>query len=330
VAESFPPSSPHEAGAIAAADRVVGETRLKWALRLAGRIAGRALGLILLVAGLLKGLAPQTFAQEIADYGIVTNGVAVAMLAYLLVVVECALGAALLVNLKPRVTLALTSLLLLLFLGVVGYAWATGATENCGCFGPWKRTPGQAFVEDLVLLALAGWAWWGRWPAPAPTNTAKLAVVGFAVAAGAMVPAFAAFGGMAAPGEAGKVGSEAFRTIRVEDLQTDLSKGDHLVLLMSTDCPHCRDSVPAVNALAADARLPKVVAIAMQDRVERGIFREDYKAEFPVGQVSQQTIASLLDNQFPRLFLVRDGRIVKVWDGEPPSPDEVAAATAAP
>ena len=98
------------------------------------------------------------------------------------VVVECALGAALLVNLKPRIALALTSLLLLLFLGVVGYAWATGATESCGCFGPWKRTPGEAFVEDLVLLALADWAWWGRWPTPAPTNTAKLAFVGFAVA----------------------------------------------------------------------------------------------------------------------------------------------------
>lgn len=318
-----PERSHHEDDAVAAADRVIGETRLTWAARLAGRIAGRVLGGVLLAAGLLKALDPQTFAQEIADYGIVTNGVLVGLLAYALVIVECGLGAALLANLRPRIALAATILLLVGFLGVVGYAWSTGATENCGCFGPWKRTPAQAFVEDLVLLAVAGWAWWGRRFAPAPTNAAKLATVGVAVALAVMIPAVAAMSGVGTPGEAGKVGSEVFKTVEVTDAPAALATGEHLVLLMSTECPHCRDSVPAVNALAADSRLPKVVAIAMEDRVDRGLFREDNRAEFPIAQVSQRTVQSLLDKQFPRLFLVRDGRIVHVWDDQIPTPDEV-------
>lgn len=321
-----PERSPHEAAAVSAADRVVGDTRLTWGLKLAGRIAGRVLGALLLVAGVLKALDPQTFANDIADYGIVTNPILVGLVAYLLVIVEWGLGAALLVNLKPRLMLPLASLLLLFFLAIVGYAWWTGATENCGCFGPWKRTPGEAFVEDLVLLGLALWAWWGRGIAPAPTNTVKLAVVGVALAAGVMVPSVVAMSGLNAPGEAGKVGAASFATMEVTDLDADLASGERLVLLMSTECPHCRESVPAVNALAGDARLPKVVAIAMEDRVDRGLFRQDNNAQFPIGQVSKATVQSLLADQFPRLFLVRDGTIVRVWDGQIPSADEVLAA----
>lgn len=318
--------SRHEEGALSAADRVIGETRARWMLRLAGRIAGRVLGAILLVAGVMKALAPQVFAEQIADYDLVTNPVLVGVAAYAIVIAECGLGAALLANLRPRITLALTSLLLLLFLGAVGWALATGATENCGCFGPWERTPAEALVEDLVLLGLAGWAWWGRRFAPAPTNPLKLAVVGAALVAGVMLPAVASMAGVAAPGAAGVVGAETFRTLEAEELPASLAEGELLVLAMSTECQHCRDAVPSVNALAADPRMPKLVAVAFEDRVDRGLFREDYGAEYPVGEISKADMMSLVGKEFPRLFLVRDGVVVAVWDGKVPTPDEVLAA----
>jgi uncharacterized membrane protein YphA (DoxX/SURF4 family) len=316
-----------EPAALAAADRVIGETRGVWAARLAGRIAGRLLGALILAAGLLKAAAPAEFAQQIAGYGIVTNPVVTALIGYAIVIVECGLGAALLVNLRPRVTLVVAAVLLTAFLVLVGWAWSTNATENCGCFGPWTRSPQQAFFEDLVLLAVAVWAWWGRRFAAAPTNAFKLALVGIALAAGIMIPAIAGFASNAAPGSAGVVGSTAFSKIEVTDPSADLANGDHLVLLMSTNCPHCKDAVPAVNALVSDGRLPRLTAIAMEDRVDRGLFREDYKAAFDIGQVSQQTVFSLLEKQFPRLFLVRNGRIVAVWDELPPA-DAVLAAMA--
>ncbi len=319
-----PSRSMHEDGAVDAADRVLGESRARWALRLAGRLAGRLLGAILLAAGLLKATAPQVFAQEILDYGIITSPVLTGMLAYALVILECGLGAALLANLRPRISLAITTGLLLVFLGAITWAWTTGATENCGCFGPWKRTPAQAFAEDLVFLAIVPWAWWGRRFTQAPTNALKLGFVGLAVFAALTVPAVAGMIG-AAPGAAGVVGSEAFKTLEVKDLPVNLATGEHLVLLMSTQCPHCQEAVPSVNALVEDTRLPKVAAIAMEDRVERGIFREDYKAQYPIGEVSGLAVRSLLEKEFPRLFLVRDGKIVRIWDGHMPSAEEVLA-----
>lgn len=318
--------SPHEAAALEASDRVLGESRATWALRLAGRFAGRALGLLFLFAGVAKALHPADFAQEIRDYHILTSVVLTGVLAYGIVVLECGLGAALLVNLRPRVSLAVAGALLVVFLGAVGYAWATGSTAECACFGPgMTRTPGQAFVEDLLLLAVVPWAWWGRRFTVAPTNSFKLALVALGLAVGVTVPAVAGMTGVSR-GAAGAVGSDAFKTIEVQDLATNLATGEHLVLLMSTECAHCQAAVPEVNALVQDGRLPKVAAVAMEDRVERGLFRQDRGAQYPIGQISDEAVRSLLDKEFPRLFLLREGRIVAVWDGKIPTPDEVLAA----
>ena len=50
--------------------------------------------------------------------------------------------------------------LFLIFLAVLGWAWHTGATADCGCFGAWvKRTPQQALLEDLFMLAGLTAAW---------------------------------------------------------------------------------------------------------------------------------------------------------------------------
>jgi uncharacterized membrane protein YphA (DoxX/SURF4 family) len=321
-----PGDSSHEAAAVAASDRVLGESRSRWMLRLAGRLAGRALGVVFLTAGVLKALAPMAFSQEIAQYGIITNPIATGLVAYAIVIVECGLGAALLVNLRPRISLSIGALLLLMFLGAIGWAWATGSTAECGCFGPWKRTPPQAFAEDLAILVIVPWAWWGRRFTQAPTNALKLALVGLGVASGIMIPAVASMTGAAEPGAKGVVGSDVFKTLEVSDLSVNLATGEHLVLLMSTTCPHCQAAVPDVNALAGDQRLPKVVAVAMNDRVERGLFREDYSAQYPIGEISQQAVYALLKKDLPRLFLVRDGRIVAVWDGKIPTADEVLTA----
>src|SRR5690349_20018347 len=95
--------------------------------------------------------------------------------------------------------------------------------------------------------------------------------------------------------------------MKVEDSPVDVGTGERLVLLMSTDCPHCQEAVPAVNLLANDQRLPKLVAVASEDRVSRGLFREDLGAQFPVAQISEGDRNSILESQLPRMFLVRDG-----------------------
>lgn len=315
-----------ERDAVAAADRVAGDARGAWWVKFAGRWAGRLLGAVLIVAGILKALHPLDFAREIAGYGILTDAVGTGMLAFALIVVECGLGAALLVSLRPRLMLGLTVALLVVFLGAITIAWSTGAATECGCFGPWKRSMPVAFVQDVVLIAIAVWAWVSHAGISMPVNAIRLAVVGLALVAGVSVPAIATMSSMAAPGSLGVVGSTAFQTIEVTDAPASLASGEHLILLMSTECAHCREAVPAVNLLVSDGRLPKLTAVAMEDRVERGLFQQDLHAAYPIAQISRESVSGLVGRQFPRLFLVRDGRILAVWDEAIPTPDEIVNA----
>lgn len=312
-----------ERDALAAAGRVARDGNAVKNLRLGGRIAGRLLGALLLAAGLAKAMGPAEFGQQVAAYKIITHPALVGMLAYAFIVVECGLGGALLANFKPKLMLSLALVLLTVFLVAVGYAWHLGTLEDCGCL-PWmKRTPGEAFVEDMLLIAAAGWALWGHIGRVASENKVKLAVVTVALAAGLIVPGVM---GLAGPkiGAGGVEGSTAFRSMKIEDAPADLSTGEYLVMLMSTECTHCQDAVPQVNLLANDGRLPKLIAVASEDRAPRGLFREDYKAQFPIAQISEADRRSLLKDQFPRFFLVRDGAIVAVWDAVPTADDVIA------
>jgi hypothetical protein len=326
--ENAPTDDParYEREAHEAADKVLGETGAKKHLRLAGRVAGRLVGALLLVTGFSKALTPQEFGSQIADYDIVTNPALVGLIAYTIILVECALGAALVVRLRPRLTIALAGLLMLGFLVAVGHAWMSGSTEDCGCL-PWvTRTPGEAFVEDLVLLALLAWAWWGQAGAPAPERGWKTMAVGGAVAVAMVVVGVFGVAGLGSPGSGGEPGAATFKTLKAEDLPADLTTGDHLVLLMSTECQHCREAIPEVNALFGDSRLPPLVAVASQDRVSRTLFRQDYGALYPVGQIPEPAVRPLLKDRFPRLFLVRDGTILTSWDGTMPQAEEILAA----
>jgi hypothetical protein len=321
-------SALRESEALNAADRVLGETGPKKHLRLAGRIVGRLIGVLLLVTGLSKAVMPQDFGRQIADYDIVTNPILVGLISYMVILVECALGAALIVRLRPRLTIALAGLVMIGFLFAVGYAWQAGTTEDCGCL-PWvTRTPGEAFVEDLILLALIAWAWWGQAGAPAPAKSWKTLAVGAAVATAMVVVGVFGVAGLGSPGSGGEPGATTFKALRAEDLPADLTTGDNLVLLMSTECQHCKDAVPEVNALFNDSRLPPLVAVASQDRVARGLFRQDYGAQFPIGQIPESAVRPLIKSGFPKLFLVRDGTIVKSWEGTMPPADDIIAAAA--
>ena len=107
-------------------------------------------------------------------------------------------------------------------------------------------------------------------------------------------------------------------------VETPLASWDKTMLVNLTGvflC--CKAAVPAVNALVDDARLPKLTAVAMEDRVERGLFRQDLGAKYPVAQISKASVIGLVDKEFPRLFLVREGVIVAVWDRDIPSADAI-------
>jgi uncharacterized membrane protein YphA (DoxX/SURF4 family)/thiol-disulfide isomerase/thioredoxin len=282
------------------------------------------LGVILLAAGLFKGLDLDQFARQIRQYGLLPDDAQlIHATAWFMVVVEIGLGAALLSNWRPKFTLSAVSLLLLIFIGVLFWAMVHGGVSDCGCFGPAaRRNPKEALIEDVLLLSLAVAAWRIRektlyFKHPAKTWTVAMACIlamALPLAAGTTNPVQREHAPAAAPGGVGMVLQSKTGG------QIDLNAGVFLVVLMSTDCNHCRESVPILNQIAADAEdTITIYALAADDRGDVDRFIEDNFAFYPVFPVDEKSLLSLMeDAPLPQYLLIRNGNIVARWHEQVP------------
>lgn len=124
--------------------------------------------LIFAVSGVAKFFDLEAFADKIGDFGIVIDA-AVPATALVLACAELGVAAALLF--LPKLGALLAALLLVLFLGVLGYGIARGLDIDCGCLPLGVHEPlTVAFARDCAMLAAAGYLYFShpRAPSTAP------------------------------------------------------------------------------------------------------------------------------------------------------------------
>jgi uncharacterized membrane protein YphA (DoxX/SURF4 family) len=284
-------------------------------LRRAAWLGRLAVGAVLLLAGGIKALDPVGFSLEIDAYGWLPEGLTHPA-AIFFIAVELLLGAALVLQARPRLAAWGTAALLLLFVGVLGEAWAAGRQlPGCGCFGGLvERTPGQALVEDLLLLAaLVPTLLCGRLPEGAPWRAAvaaglSAAGLGLAVAAPSL-PLDDLVTDLR-PGQAvAKIGLDALVP----------EKGAVLMALLDLDGAPSQAAVPALNEVARSLPEVTVTGLAAADPEARALFGWTHGAGFPVDEIGAGTVRSLA-RALPRFALLVDGTVVAVWTGNPPAP----------
>jgi len=289
------------------------------------------LGGILLAAAVVKGIDLQQFALQIRQYGILPDSTGINHgAAWFMVVVEVVIGAALLLNWRPKLMLAAFGALMLLFIAALVWAIVQGGLADCGCFGPAaQRSPQEALIEDAVLLLIAAAAWRLR---PQGINFRKPLKTWAVVAVCVLAMILPLTVGKritdqpAAALEEEKNGSgmvlESLSGERV-----DMTTGTFLLALMSTDCAHCRDSVPLLNEIVAEIDdAISICGVSANEPAEVDRFIEDNFAFYPVLNVDAQRFAALMsDAPLPQYLLIRDGEILSRWQGEVP---ELRALTA--
>jgi len=295
------------------------------------RVLSGALGVILLTAAVLKAADMALFVRQMGAYGIVSQHTLLVLSAWGVIALECALGVGLVVAYRPRFILTLTAMLFLTFMGATTWAWLRGSADQCGCFGDWlNHSPGEAALGNLILLAgtLLAWVW--STDAKTPRARGRAWATGMACLIGVALPVVFGFPistVMQSPpkkvrGELGRLEFQGGDVI-------DLNQGDHLVIVMGTDCAHCQEAVPSLNMLTEVSDLPPLVAVCHNSAPEREQFIDVFQPFFQVSQISENDFWRLLaDGDMPRTILVRDGRMIQVWDQIIPDEDAVRAALA--
>lgn len=309
-------------------EAAVSEDIARWRVLVARGIEA-LIGGVLLIAGLLKAWEPLSFIQQITDYKIITAPGPVKIIAWTMIAVECGLGMALLVGFRRRVTIPLAGGLFVLFLGAVGWAWASGATEDCGCFGSWvKRTPAEAFAEDAVMLAALMGAWFLYCLEARTLLRLRLGLISAAVLTGLLVTGWASQSARQSSDPIVRLQAEPqspFQDLVIALTPTDLMKGTHLVVLMDTGCSHCQAAVPKFNALIAQNKnTPPLLALCSNFEADVVAFKMNYQPQFPIGIITRSSFLELLGTGgTPHSLFIQDGKVLKVWDGEVPNASEL-------
>lgn len=123
------------------------------------------LGGIFIAAGGTKLAEPEIFASLIGAYGILPDAL-VMPVAVLMPAAEVIAGVGLLGD--NRGCLTVITILLLLFIAILGYGMWMGLNVDCGCFGPEDPEAAafhglrSAFFRDVAMLGGGGYLYWWR------------------------------------------------------------------------------------------------------------------------------------------------------------------------
>ena len=138
----------------------VGLTWLYHCLRL-------GLACVFIYAGLIKLLDPRAFAHAIAQYDLIPEGL-LPLVAVGLPVLELLAGLGLIFEVRGSLTLI--TVLLLLFLVILGYAVGHNLDIDCGCFTAdeldAQNSVNTAFWRDLIMIGATIFLYWRRRRAP--------------------------------------------------------------------------------------------------------------------------------------------------------------------
>ncbi|HJN28662.1 MAG: hypothetical protein QF689_18150 [Candidatus Latescibacteria bacterium] len=292
-------------------------------LTAAGAGARWLVGIIFVVAGLAKAYEPVLFYWEAISYVELLNiereswpqlG---ALAVFVLPVLETGVGVALIANWHRRWTLSLAIAMIGLFIALTGHAWQQGAEINCGCFGTLaERTPGEALVEDLFMMGALLVAWrWGteRW---VPSLALRRVILG--VAALSLVLVLVGY----LP-ESDRIASSdlkpgvSLKGLDLAGADVDLSEGTYLVELFSPRCGRCAAAVPKLNYWAETPGVPPIVALHTFPPESKYItdFVRQLEPKYVIASISSSDWKRLTwRHGWPRLALVEDGEIQRVWE----------------
>jgi hypothetical protein len=88
--------------------------------------------------------------------------------------------------------------------------------------------------------------------------------------------------------------------------------------------------MPEMDRLAEATDLPAVIALSMNEESARMKFVEEIQPAFPMRQIGEDIFLRLLGyGDVPRIILLKDQRVVGVWDKDVPTGDMIRAALSA-
>ncbi|MFQ5583265.1 MAG: MauE/DoxX family redox-associated membrane protein [Calditrichia bacterium] len=271
-----------------------------------------ALGAVFIFSAYTKIRSTGLFEIILIDQGLTADRITAAYLTRLLISLELFLGISFF---QPYLIKKLIAPLTLATLGgfsiyLIYLMFAKEVVQHCGCFGDFIRiSPRASLMKNLALMAMV---WYliqfsgsakskkaGEWLIPVIVGVMSLAFV-FVVSPVRSLE-----------------GNPFARYTHFQPVgAVDLNRGEYLIAVFSLDCPHCQQTAKALGQLEKGMdHLPQIYCLFWQeDTTTVKTFFRLTGTEYPYHEISADEFFNLIGEAPPRLYRIRDGKIVEYWD----------------
>ena len=278
-------------------------------------IAGSAF----LFAGALKVLSPSAFLRHLSNLNTrAGDGLPRSVLIWIggaVAAVESTLGLCLVFRIFPGTVFPLCLIMLVVFAAITVWGASTGRISDCGCYGNLVvLSPVASASLTALYVGLIVFAWWQ------PASFALTPAVGWNI----LIGSFAFFAGASgfSSWSYAKFGRDLVDTSPLQpgkrwnprwlaEFGAHASAREQLVVLISRDCPVCKQWIQPLNKISRRDDMPQVIAGMVGDEEEIGAFRKDSGVAFPVLAVKRDTMARLA-LAYPTIVSVAEGVIGSV------------------
>ncbi|MGB1942182.1 MAG: MauE/DoxX family redox-associated membrane protein, partial [Flavobacteriaceae bacterium] len=201
--------------------------------------------------------------------------------------------------------MAIASLMLIGFTIHLGYLWAIGDNENCGCFGEMiSMSPAESIAKNILMLAVSVWLWI-KSPSKATNQTILFG--------GAMIIITSMWVFLPIPDQSEFPVNQYTNFSSVG--RTDLSSGEKLVAILNLDCEHCQELSVELGKMNKTHKLPNVYAFYFKEgetTVEQ--FEQMTNTSFPYVEIDVNTFFDLIGESPPRVYVLNDGAVYAIID----------------
>ena len=266
------------------------------------------LGLTFLFSAYTKFVGPGFFEITLIDQGLMPNRLWAQHAARFLIGFEFALGLLMLFPFYTKQLMFLSVLMLTCFSLHLGYLWATGDTENCGCFGEMiSMSPAESILKNAVMGVVAVFVWIKS----TQKTTSKFLL---------WLLSLSIVGSMWVLLPISKASDFPFASFTHFEHQgrTDLAAGEKLIAVFNLDCEHCQELATELAELQNkfEALPDTYVLYFSEGQTTPSEFEALTQSRFPYTLIDVNTFFDLIGDSPPRLYHTLDAQVVNVWDKE--------------
>ena len=263
------------------------------------------LGIVFVFSAYTKFVGPGFFEITLIDQGLLSSRGQAQHAARFLIGFEFALGLLMLLPYYTKQLMAIASLMLIGFTIHLGYLWAIGDNENCGCFGEMiSMSPAESIAKNILMLAVSVWLW---------IKSSSKATNQIILFGGAMIIITSMWVFLPIPDQSEFPVNQYTNFSSVG--RTDLSSGEKLVAILNLDCEHCQELSVELGKMNKTNKLPDVYAFYFKEgetTVEQ--FEQMTNTSFPYVEIDVNTFFDLIGESPPRVYVLNDGAVDAIID----------------